>query len=480
MLQQSSIDVDRAVGVFGVDGSVLARLVPAGWVRQALVAAGVVSRTRRTSAVLGVYLVLALTLFPEVSVPGVFEKLSGVWGRPGAAVPSKSSLKQRRGSLGAEPLRLLFLRLRGAGAQVPQAQWRGLLVCAWDGTLLAAPDVSAVVEVFGKKGDGKAAASPLVRVLVLVACGSRAVIDAVFDAYSVGERALAERLVPSLRPGMLLLADRGFPGYVLWCRAAGTQAQLCWRVKRNVRLDVHQVLPDGSGLAWWQPSATNLSAAVRSNLPEKMLVRVITGWITVIDERGVRRSESYRLVTTLTDHVQYPAPAVLHLYGRRWQVEVAIKGLKCVQGAARLRSRTADGVRQEVWAWLCTHQLLRIEAACAAADASGPGPAEVPQIGFTTLVQRLRDAVIRTGGRGQDPDQALHRLREATREDVTPIDPRIRVYDRVIKYSVARYRTKKPDQHGHTVLYEYTIEPAGTPVTSTTATEQHHPAKINP
>ena len=129
---------------------------------------------------------------------------------------------------------------------------------------------------------------------------------------------------------------------------------------------------------------------------------------------------------------------------------------------------------------LCTHQLLRIEAACAAADASGPGPAEAPQIGFTTLVQRLRDAVIRTGSRGQDPDQTLHRLREATREDVTPIDPRIRVYDRVIKYSVARYRTKKPDQHGHAVLYEYTIEPAGIPVTSTTTTPPRsivkHPA----
>lgn len=472
------MDVDRLAGVFGVDGSVLARLVPVGWVRQVLVDAGVVSRTRRTSAVLGVYLVLALTLFPEVSVSGVFEKLCGVLGRPGAQVPSKASLRQRRASLGPEPLRLLFARLRGAGAQVPQARWRGLLVCACDGTLLAAPDVPAVVAVFGKKADGKAAACPLVRVLVLVACGSRTVIDVVFDAYRVGERALAERLVPSLRPGMLLLADRGFPGYVLWCRAAGSGAQLCWRVKGNTRLDVHQVLPEGSGLAWWRPSSSNLSAAARSNLPEKMLVRVITGWITVIDERGVRRSESYRLVTTLIDHIEYPAPAVLQLYGRRWQVELMIKGLKCVQGAAQLRSRTPDGVRQEVWAWLCTHQLLRIEAACAAADASGPAPAQVRQIGFTTLVQRLRDAVIRTGGRGQNPDQALERLREATREDVTPADPRIRVYDRVIKYSVAKYRTKKPDQHGHAVHHEYTIESASIAATPTTATKQRNPIKI--
>jgi hypothetical protein len=456
---------ERAVRVFGIGGSVLTRLVPIAVVRDVLAGAGVVSRTRRTSAVAGVYLVLALTLFPEVSVLGVFEKLAGVWGRPGAGVPSASSWKQRRAAVGVEPLRLLFGRLRSAAVEVPGARWAGLLVCAWDGTVLAAPDTVANGAAFGKKSNQHGpGAFPLVRLLVLVACGSRAVIDAVFDGMEAGENTLAARLVGALRPGMLLLADRLFPGYALWCRAAGTGAQLCWRVQSNVALPVHRVLPDGSGLAWWRPSRS-MRAADKAGLPERVLVRVVSGWITVIHEDGARHSEPYRLVTTLLDHASHPAGDLVRLYGRRWQVELTIKGLKCVQGAARLRSKTPAGVRQEVWAWLCTHQLLRLEAARAAAEAGGPGPAEVRQISLVTLVQRLRDAVIYTGRhRGSGP-QVLADLRAATAEDVTPIDTRIRIYPRVVKRPVAKWASKKPHHRGRAAAYEFTI--------TTTAIDAH-------
>jgi hypothetical protein len=127
--QQSCTAADRAARVFGVDGSVLAQLVPVAWVREVLTEAKVVSRTRRTSAVAGVYLVLALTLFPKVSTTGVFEKLSGRWGRPGAQVPSAASWKQRRAGLGETPFRLLFARLRSAGAEVPGARCWSAGVC---------------------------------------------------------------------------------------------------------------------------------------------------------------------------------------------------------------------------------------------------------------------------------------------------------------------------------------------------------------
>lgn len=477
---QCSIAFDRAARVFGVDGSLLAHLVPVEWVRQVLAEAQMVSRTRRTSAVAGVYLVLALTLFPGVSTTGVFEKLSGRWGRPGAQVPSASSWKQRRAALGERPFRLLFDRLRQAGGEVSAARWRGWLVCAWDGTMLQAPDTPANAEAFTKRINQRGpVGSPLVRLVVLVACGSRALIDAAVDATGVGETVLAVRLVGSLRPGMLLLADRGFPGFVLWCRAAGSGAQLLWRVKRDVHFTVFQVLPDGSALAWWRPSSS-IRKAEREQLPAQMRVRVVTGWITVIDADGTRRSEPYRLVTTLTDHRRYPAVELVKLYGRRWQVELVIKGLKCVQGAARLRSRTPDGVRQEVWAWLCTHQLLRIQAARAAEHAAGPTPVEVAQISFTTLVQRIRDAVIRTGGRYGSGERALADLHQATCEDITPLDIRIRVYDRVVKHPVAKFPSKKPQHRGRTVAYEYSIEQPGATTSTNTPAEQIPHTKINP
>jgi hypothetical protein len=467
--------------VFGVDGSVLAQLVPVAWVRQVLAEAGVVSRTRRTSAVAGVYLVLALTLFPSVSTTGVFEKLSGRWGRPGAQVPSAASWRQRRAGLGVEPFRLLFTRLRCAGAQVPGARWGGLLVCAWDGTTVQVPDSVSNAVVFGKKACHTGCGPfPLVQMLALVACGSRTLIDAVFDKIAVGENTLARRLIGSLEPGMLLLADRGFTDYALWCDSAGTGAELLWRIRRDVRLHIHQVLPDGSALAWW-----NISKPVRlaqgHRLPPKVLVRVVSGWVGVVDARGVHRGEPYRLATTLIDHRAHPATEIVACYGRRWQIELCFKGLKTVQGATRLRSRTPDGVRQEMWAWLCTHQLLRLEAATAAADAAGPGPAEARQISFTSLVRRMGEAVTLTGGGRRNAATTLVELRQAIAEDITPIDTRIRVYDRVLRQPFGKYPTKRPHHKARTATgYDYQIDrldPGTNPATGTYSYDNN--TKIN-
>lgn len=481
MSQQSRTALDRAAGVFGVDGSVLAQLVPVGWVRQVLAEAQVVSRTRRTSAVAGVYLVLALTLFPKVSTTGVFEKLSGRWGRPGAQVPSAASWKQRRAGLGEAPFRLLFQRLRSAGAEVPGARWAGLLVCAWDGTTVQVPDSAGNAAAFGKKacqtGTGP---FPLVQVLALVACGSRALIDVVFDAIRVGENTLARRLIGALQAGMLLLADRGFTDYALWCDSAGTGAELLWRIRRDVRLHICQVLPDGSALAWWRvPKAVRLREGDR--LPAQVLVRVISGWVGVVDERGVHRGEAYRLLTTLTDHRAHPAAEVVRCYGRRWQVELTFKGLKSVQGANRLRSRTPDGVRQEMWAWLCTHQLLRLQAASAADAAAGPGPAEIRQISFTTLVRRLGEAVTLTGGGRQDAAAILADLHQATTEDITPIDTRIRVFDRVLRQPFGKYPTKRSHHQARTgCTYDYEIDRLDDPDTEpATGKYTYNTTKIN-
>lgn len=459
MSQQSCTVADRAARVFGVDGSVLAQLVPVAWVREVLAEAQVVSRTRRTSAVAGVYLVLALTLFPKVSTTGVFEKLSGCWGRPGAQVPSAASWKQRRAGLGETPFRLLFHRLRSAGAEVPAARWAGLLVCAWDGTTVQVPDSTGNAAAFGKKACHSGTGPfPLVQILALVACGSRALVDVVFDAITVGENTLARRLIGSLTSGMLLLADRGFTDYALWCHSAGTGAELLWRIRKDVRLHICQVLPDGSALAWWKiPKPVRLAHGDR--LPPKVLVRVVSGWVGVVDEHGIHRGEPYRLLTTLTDHRQHPAGEIVRCYGRRWQVELTFKGLKTVQGAGRLRSRTPAGVRQEMWAWLCTHQLLRLQAASAAQDAAGPGPAEVRQISFTTLVRRFGQAMTLTAGGRHDAATVLASLQQATAEDITPIDTRIRVFDRVLRQPFGKYPTKRQHHQARTATaYDYAID----------------------
>src|SRR6185437_8006601 len=177
-------------------------------------------------------------------------------------VPASTALTEVRRRVGEEPLKVLLGRV--AGALSPgRAEWShvgGLLAVAWDGTTVAVPGTDENAAAFGKPAAGKkspgkggkpavSAGFPLVRLVALVACGTRAVLGAgcgPVRGKGGGEQDLARGLLGSLGPGMLLLADRNFCSYALWNAAAGTGADLLWRAKASMHLPVIRVLPDGS------------------------------------------------------------------------------------------------------------------------------------------------------------------------------------------------------------------------------------------
>jgi hypothetical protein len=88
----------------------------------------------------------------------------------------------------------------------------------------------------------------------LVENGTHVLFGSQIDAYATGEIRLAKTVLPSLRQGMLCLADRHFFGYELWKQARATGADLLWRVKKNMRLRCEKRLPDGSYLSRIYPS----------------------------------------------------------------------------------------------------------------------------------------------------------------------------------------------------------------------------------
>ncbi|MGW2725322.1 hypothetical protein [Streptomyces sp. NPDC001492] len=67
---------------------------------------------------------------------------------------------------------------------------------------------------------------PQLRLVALVECGSLALLGAAHDLIAVGEREPAERTLGSLAPGMLVPADRGFPSYERYTKAAATGARV--------------------------------------------------------------------------------------------------------------------------------------------------------------------------------------------------------------------------------------------------------------
>jgi hypothetical protein len=268
-------------------------------------------RVRDLPARVVVYLLLAGCLFAELGYAQVWRRLAA--GLDGlSAAPAASAVTQARRRLGPGPLRELFALLRGPGPS--GARWRGLLVCAIDGTVMSVADSAANLAVYSKHGGASGGSSyPALRLLALVSCGTRSVIDAVFGPLSSGETSYAPLLPGSLRAGMLLPADRNFGSGPLAAQVRQTGADFLIRVRtgnNSPGLPVLRRLPDGSWLS-------RFGAAP---------VRVIDAEITITTSAG-RAASRCRLVTTLAGPARYPAGDLAVLYHERWEIEMVFTQL---------------------------------------------------------------------------------------------------------------------------------------------------------
>jgi hypothetical protein len=383
-------------------------------------------RVRDLPARVVVYLLLAGCLFAELGYCQVWGKLTaGLAGLP-VAVPAGSAMTQARRRLGPGPLRALFFLLRGPCPA--DLRWRGLLVCAVDGTIMTVADSAANLAVYAKQKGGATGGSsyPQLRLLALVACGTRTVIDAVFGPCSSGETSYAADLIGSLHAGMLLLADRNFGSGPLARDIAAAEADFLIRVRTGTsapKLPVLRRLPDGSWLSRF------------GGVP----VRVIDASWTVTTSTG-RFTSDCRLVTTLTDATRFPAPDLAVLYHERWEIETAYLELKStILGGRVLRARTPGGIEQEMYALLVTYQALRTAIADAASTAPGTDP---DRASFSLALDAARDQVIQAAGiiAGTSIDLA-GRIGRLVLASLMP-DRRLRISPRVVKRAMSRYNAK--------------------------------------
>jgi len=426
-----------------------------------------------------VYFVLGMCLFSgadSMGPPGyrsVMRSLTnGLRHLHGLAVPTSSALTRARQRLGSKPLELLFDLRRGplATAGTAGAFAFGRRLVAWDGTGLDVPDTPANAGAFGRVRGG----GPQLRLLALIECGTHALIEAAFDGFSrVSEQALARRLLHALAPGMLLLADRGFPGYDLWGLAAATGADLAWRVRSHQVFTVLEILPDGSYISVMPTPAENLrhgQARARGRVlpgpPVGHRIRVIEYTVTIRGGGGLG-AESFRLVTTLLDPRHAPAAALAALYRERWESENGYGELKTrLRGAGFiLRSRLPDLACQELFAFLTVYQAL-----CAlkarAAEQAGIDP---DRISFTITIRAARDHVASRPATSPNPARAIQHAIGDILSDLLPAR-RSRQYQRVMRPPKNNFPYKKKDQPRppSKVTYQITIarttaSPAQTP-----------------
>ncbi|GLV79376.1 IS4 family transposase [Streptomyces hygroscopicus] len=405
----------------------LTRIVPFEMVDEVLAETGRTQRRiRDLPSRVVVYLPLAGALFPGIGWQQVWQRLTAGLEGLQTAAPTAGALAQARSRLGAGPLRSLFDLLRGpaAGVGTVGAWWQGMLVCAVDGTLVAVPDSPAnQTEFIRHRCNNGGAGYPSLRLLVLVSCGTRTVLDAVFGPTANGETFYAPSLVRSLREGMIVLLDRNFAVQALVEAITQTGAHVLVRVKEHRRLPVLQRFPDGSYLS-------KLGAVT---------VRVVDCEITVSTSQG-RRTGAYRLVTTLTDPHAHPATELIRLYHERWEIETSYLEIKStILGGRVLRARTPAGVAQEVFALLVTYQILRLAIADATSTHTGTDP---DRASFSIALNTARDLLVQAAGVFNDTTVDLvGTIGRRVLADLMP-DRRIRTRPRVVKRAISKYNAR--------------------------------------
>jgi hypothetical protein len=394
------------------------------------------ARVRALPSRVVVYLLLAAALFAELGYVQVWARMTAGLEGIDVADPVSSALAQARRRIGVKPLRELFDLVRGPAADA--ARWRGLLLCAIDGTSMFTPDTAANLAAFGRVGGGNGPSGyPMLRMLTVVACGTRTVLAAVFGTLSVGETNYAPKLLGCLHQGMLLLADRNFAAADLIKQVAATGADLLFRAKTNRKLPVIGHCGDGS---WLSQIGTTT-------------VRVIDARIVIRLAGAPRRTERYLLITTLTDHRRYPATELVTLYHQRWQIETSYLELKStILGGRVLRARTPNGIAQEIYALLVTYQALRI----AMSDATGTGTAD--RAAFSIALNTARDQVIQATNVIADTTiDLIGKIGHAVLDHPLPTR-RTRTSPRVVKRAISKHRAKGPiDRNSYTIATDITI-----------------------
>jgi hypothetical protein len=266
------------------------------------------ARIRDLPARVVVYLLLAGCLFAELGYVQVWQRLTAGLDGLKLATPTAAALTQARRRLGPAPLRAVFDLLCGPAPTTATGGVRvgGLLVCAIDGTTLSVADTPANHGVYATQpGHHGGSGYPLLRLVALVACGTRSLIAVVYGPTSNGETTYTDRLAASLHAGMLVLTDRNLTTAALTRRIAATDAHLLGRCKSDRKLPLLRRLADGSYLS----------------VMGGVSVRVVGAEITVATSAG-RATGVYRLATTLTDPHAWPAATLVALYHQRWEIEM--------------------------------------------------------------------------------------------------------------------------------------------------------------
>lgn len=411
------------------------------WIERALDATGTATiRKRRLPAEQVVWLVLGMALFRDSSIEHVVSRLDlALPGRPGTTA-SKGSIAKARARLGSEPMKWLFetSAAKWSTEAATEARWRGLALYGVDGSSLRVPDSAENRSTFGGQSgrEGTESGYPLVRIVTLMGLRSRLLRGVVVCPYAkTSEVTEAGPLFKQLSDHTLTIVDKAYlsAAVLLGIQRGGAERHWLTRALKSTSYEVIETYAPGDELV-----EMNVSSAARKKdptLPKTWRARAIR-----YEMPGFAPSV---LLATLLDPTKYPAREIVALYHERWELEVGYDEMKThmLNREEAIRSRTPEGVRQELWEVFLAYNMVRLEMARVAVEAK----TEPTRISFIESLRLVRSAWEWSSfaSPGAIPKK-LAALRADMKRYVLPPRRSERRYPRAVKIKMSNYPRKRP------------------------------------
>ena len=271
-----------------------------------------------------------------------------------------------------------------------ERRWLGHRTFWADGSSCSMPDTPVLHEHFGPSGTQLPGCGfPIAHLLALFHAGTGMVIQLLAAPLRTHDFSQVVELHPDLRPGDVLVADRGFCSYAHLALLVQAGVHAVFRIHQRHIVDftpgrAHveparrgkghtgqprsgwlQQLGEHDQLVHWLKPLTCpqwMEAEQYAHLPERLEVRELR---YRVHRKGFRVT-SITLVTTLLDAARYTVEALAQLYWARWGIETNFAHLKTTMGLDVLKCKTVDGVLKELIVFALIYNLVRLVMAQAA------------------------------------------------------------------------------------------------------------------
>jgi len=262
---------------------------------------------------------------------------------------TKGAFTQARAKLDPDSFqRLNEVAVKTFYEQAEHYVWHDMRLLAIDGTRLMLPNHPSIIEEFGQHRFGPNADCPRSLAIgsLLYDVLNQITLDARMAPYKLSEKDLLMEHLDFIKPGDLLLLDRGYPSFWLLFLLKAKGIEFCVRLKDDWWLSVKDFMAKDVKEQLVTFSLPKKDHKKLAGFPEMLDTTITCRFVKVELENGTAQV----LCTSLIDDKKYQYEEFGELYHARWDEEEAYKLLKCRVEVENFSGKTAKAVRQDFYA----------------------------------------------------------------------------------------------------------------------------------